>query len=1274
MMNISSGSSTSCFDFALDHLDWIDKTLDSELDDYIWKLKMGIRILKPFDLYIRKCRRWRSNEFTCLEYDKEENGDAKSDNLRLSSISFRIQDVVGGITHGLDSAFFRYIQSSASDHSDIRPELATIEENMRLLFDSDIKEFNIISLLLYYSLGDLQLVMDFIDSISENLRHLCGTCYEFDKDLKIVMRTLQEKLMHLKSFIRFATLQGVEGVQLKDLLVYIEVVAVNAASLICRLWFQRDDEQVCNEINTEISQVIQQMIVPVDPQVQETYMHVLTASKLSRSSCTFAMKENKHLVAEFIDYLLHSLMELLVYYTSFLVLVKDQMLKLHDGVKFLITLLSKQQEKFDELNDKMKDLIGVVVSDAGIVIFSLSVNEMKEGLCKETDLALSHLLEVLKLIIAEVGHIYPLPSSSLSFPKTNELGSLDFLLDTLKELAGSTADSIAFANNQIRTILEDLVFLRAFLGNIVEQRSQNGKLQTLWSHVMKVAYCVEIEIDYALLGDKHEHCLDALARDIELLKIEAEEIYDSIKYGSETQRVTKTAIHMPSQIVAPIFNEALVGLNDEVESIIDRLTRGSNQFDVVAIVGMAGLGKTTLAKNVYSDPSIKFHFHIYAWCTVSQVYSKHNLLLQILCVIDSRSSDQYHKMNEDDLAAKLYQQLKGKRYVIVLDDVWDIEGWNLLKHSLPDDCNGSRVLLTSRFHNLSLEIRPDSKPLHLRPLTNKESLELLQKKLFAKEDCPPTLSEVVLHVAKCCKGLPLAVVLVAGILATTQQDCWEEVTRRLSSTIFVENEHCMKTLEYSYNYLPDYLKPCLLYLGAFQEDRDISIRKLSRLWISEGFVQKIEGKSLEDVADNYLMDLIGRSLVMPAHRRSLGGIKVCQIHDLVREFCVTKAKEKNFIRILNVDDLDAFTGPCNPHRLSIFPTTSWRRIKSRLFFPNLRSLLFANCNYEQQLDGGSLKFLLSKLLRVLDFGETVCLYFPREVLFLVHLRYLRIKWTFGKIPSAIANLSRLETFEVGGPYILNFLLPNAIWSIQTLKHLVVFQNHGSGGFEFPMDNLEGSPDLEHLETLSLVIDPSSQSQSLQKILSKLPSIRRLTCVNGNRNWNSECDASAENHDGILVLDYLSRLESLKMGGFSGYQFEFPLNLRKLTLSYNCQPWSKISAIGKLPNLEVLKLHSKSFVGEKWEMEEGEFGNLQFLELSGLGIRWWDASSDNFCCLEKLVLHDCGWLEKVPSCLGETLTLDVIELKWCHESAVNSVKQIQQEQMDMGNKDLKIVII
>ncbi|XP_027079149.1 putative late blight resistance protein homolog R1B-16 [Coffea arabica] len=1299
MMNISSSSSTSCFDSALDYLGRLEgnftKKVNWQFDSDIRqlcshsrKLKVGIRLLKTFHLYVTKCRR-RSNQGTCLGYDKENRGDAKSDRLRPSSISFRIQDLVMGILLGLDSAFFRFKQG-ASDLSHINCELAKIEENMRCFSETDIEEFNITSWLLYYSLGDSQLAMDFIDSISENLRHLCRVEDEVDEAQRIVLKILEKKLMFLKSFIGFATLQGCEVQQSKDLLVHVEVAAVNAASLMCRYWFQINNEQVHNEMKPEIFELIHKKIDPIDPQVREMYINVLAASKLSRSSYTFTMKENKHLVTEFIDHLLQSLMELLESYTSFLVPVKDQMLKLHQGLRFLVIFLSGQQEKFDELNDEMKDLIGFVVSDAGIVIVSLSVNEMKEGLHKETDLALSHLLEVLKLIIAEVGHIYSAPSSSsLTFPRTNELGSLDSLLETLKELASSTAASIAFPNDQIRTILEDLVFLRSFLGNVVEQRKRNEKLQALWSRVMKVAYSVELEVDFALAGDQHEHCLDAIARDIKLVKIEAEEIYDSIRYDVETQRLTKITIHMPAQVTAPTFNEALVGLDDEVESIIDRLTRGSSQLDVVAIVGMPGLGKTTLANNVYGDTSIKFHFQILAWCTVSQVYSKHNLLLQILSVIDSNSSDQchemneddqwhemnkddlaqmlyqrddqWHEMNEDDLAQTLYQRLKRKRYVIVLDDVWDIEGWNLLKHSFPDDCNGSRILLTSRFQNLSLQIKPDSQPHHLRPLTDKESFELLQKKLFAKEDyCPPALREVVQHVAKDCKGLPLTIVLVAGILATTEQDCWEEVARRLRSSIFADDEHCMKTIEHSYNYLPDYLKPCLLYFGASQEDKDIPVRKLLWLWMAEGFVQKTEGKSLEDVADDYLMDLIGRSLVMATKQRSLGGIKVCRVHDLVREFCVAKAREESFLQISHGDDHLTFIGQCNPHRLAIYPTTSQGLKKSMLFFPNLRSLLFFDVYEEAELGEIWFKLLSSKLIRVLDLGYNLAFFSEEVVVFFVHLRYLNIRLdSKAGIPSAIAKLSRLETFVIIKPRGGCILLPNTIWNIKTLRHLVVSSN--GSGFEFPIDNLEGSPDLIHLDTLTLAID--SSPQSLQKTLTKIPSIRRLKCV----------DVHDGVHDGILVLEHLSRLESLKMSSFKGYEFEFPLNLRKLTLSNNRQPWSKISAIGKLPNLEVLKLGCDSFVGEKWEMKEGEFQNLRFLELSELDFRWWTASSDNFCCLEKLVLSSCESLEEVPSCLGEALTLDMIDLEGCRASVVTSVKQIQHQQMDMGNNDLKLMI-
>ena len=158
-----------------------------------------------------------------------------------------------------------------------------------------------------------------------------------------------------------------------------------------------------------------------------------------------------------------------------------------------------------------------------------------------------------------------------------------------------------------------------------------------------------------------------------------------------------------------------------------------------------------------------------------------------------------------------------------------------------------------------------------------------------------------------------------------------------------------------------------------------------------------------------------------------------------------------------------------------------------------------------------------------------------------------------------------------------------------------------------------------------------------------------------------------------MLDHSSLLESLKVVcGFEAFEFEFPLNLRKLTLSCNDRTWSETSAIGKLPNLEVLKVRD-SFVGEEWEMKEGEFCNLRCLELSDLGFCRWTASADNFPRLEKLDLHYCEALEEVPSCLGECSTLEMIEVKGCSESAVCSVKQIGQEQMEMGNEGLKIIM-
>ncbi|XP_027178495.1 putative late blight resistance protein homolog R1A-3 [Coffea eugenioides] len=1178
-----------------------------------------------------------------------------SQGLGRGIICFRIQDVTIRMVHDLQSAYLLYNHSDESDFDILESALTRSRENIMLLLEADIKKSCTIIFFDYYSPGDPRLVMDLIVSFLETMEDPLEV--HFNHKREKLMDTIRQKLMLLRNLIGIATMRGVESMQLTDLLTHVAIVVAHLIS-ICR--FDGLDEQVFNQMESEISRLIHEKINPLDAQVRETYIHVMTASKKqSRSSYALALEENEHpVLVEFVNSLLYYLMDLLESCGSFQVPVKDQMLKLHRGVRCLRFLLKQELKLGDEIND----LTGVMVCDAGILIFSLSINEIKEGLPEETDLGLFHFHKVLKYMMAEAAHNYPLtsPYSSSNYPRSNELGCMDFFLENLKELArcDEADDSIVSLLDRIQMVEKDLIFLRSFLENVKEQSDQNGKLQALRSQVMEAAYKAELLIYSTLVGDKCEHSLDAVARDINLLKIEALEIHNG-----QTQRVNNTSSHIPSQHTAAIHNEDLVGLDDALQAITHRLTRGSRQLDVVPIVGMPGLGKTTLANKVYNSPSVRSHFHVRGWCCVSQTFSTHSLLTQLLCSISSESPDKYLKMDANDLAMKLRQVLLRTRYLLVLDDLWDVETWNLLKISLPNDGNGSRILLTSRLHSLSLQIKPDNERYHLRQLNDVESWTLLQKKLFDKEGCPPTLSEVGSQIAKCCGGLPLTIVLVAGILATITQDSWEEVAESLSSTVLYD-EYCMKILELSYRHLPEYLKACLLYFSAFQEDEVINVQRLLWLWISEGFVQQTEGKSLEEVAYDCLLALINRSLVMVTKKRTTNGAKTCQLHDVVHEFCVKKAKEESFLHIIHSwKDPFSLTGPSYHHRVCVHYTSELKIWELMLIFPNLHSL-FLFGPYHHVPKEENLGILFPKLLRVLDLGDLNFRgSFPMAVLLLVRLRYLALSG-ITSIPSAIANLSRLEALIVEKTS-TDIVLPNTIWNIKTLSYLRTTKG-AIVGFIFPITNLEVSPDLDHLETLSLAIDPSSQS--LQKILTKLPSIRRLKC---KRSYG--LGEATRNCDKILVFDCLNQLQSLRLTAFDGYGFKFPLNLKKLTLKWNRQPWSEISTIGKLPNLEVLKLLKESFVGEEWVMEEGEFPSLRVLELSMLDVRNWSASSDNFSRLEKLCVHSCMYLEEVPSCLGECETLEMIEVKGCRESVADSVKQILQEQMDMGNEVLKTVI-
>ncbi|XP_027164085.1 putative late blight resistance protein homolog R1A-4 [Coffea eugenioides] len=634
-------------------------------------------------------------------------------------------------------------------------------------------------------LRDCELV-DFIDSVLQNLIDLLSRRYfesmeDYNSALHAHIEALEDKLTFLKNFIGFAKFLGVEERELGDLLAHVQVVALNAARLSYKCLFYKEDEEMHDPRMCSIISELLEKINPVDLQVYETYVKVLKAPKSPESLLT--TQTDMQILKDFNDSLISSLWELLWCRTSFAVSVKDQMKRLYEGLRFLRSILNEAQENMNELNDK----IVAVISEAGIVVFSLFLNEMKE------------------------------------------LG-----VDSL--VVGESAESCAMLVNTNNNVMLIVAQLRGS----------------------------------SISGSKPS-C------------------------HSFKGQVRKTTRFKPSRGRVPMTDEFVVGLEDEAKKVINRLERGSAMLQIVPIVGMPGLGKTTLAKKIYNSPPVRAHFHLFLWCTVSQEYNLKNLLVQILSSLGKQASvNEEHKvLDEIDLMLNLKKLLLKNRYLVVLDDVWDIGVWHGLCHSFPDDRTGSRILITTRESSVASEVRigVDSVELHnLRELTKEESWELLQKKVFGEAHCPPPLRMLGEKIARNCKGLPLTIVIIAGILSTIEDEAWSEVDS-LTSAIAYDTDRCKYTLELSYMNLPLHLIPCLLYFGAFREDQEIETEKLTRLWIAEGFVsaeepvQDTEPKRLEDLAEEYMMHLIGRNLIMVAKQGHTGGVKTCRIHDLLHEFC-----------------------------------------------------------------------------------------------------------------------------------------------------------------------------------------------------------------------------------------------------------------------------------------------------------------------------------------------------------------------------------------------------
>ncbi|XP_057987458.1 disease resistance protein RPM1-like isoform X2 [Hevea brasiliensis] len=615
-------------------------------------------------------------------------------------------------------------------------------------------------------------------------------------------------------------------------------------------------------------------------------------------------------------------------------------------------------------------------------------------------------------------------------------------------------------NDELDEIKRELVSMKSFLHDAERKRVMSEVMKTWVADVRDIADQIEDLIDeymYYVYRQQHFTKLHRIFRtpktrlETRQIASKLQQINKTIKgmderrqrYGIDRIEGTNDHYNFPlyqRDLALFMKEDDVVGFVDESRLLKTWLMDKEEHRTLISTVGMGGSGKTTLVAKTYNDETVKSYFECCAWITVSQTYTRDDLLRSLI--------KEFHQSRKEevpnDLGTKDFKDLVGiligyleqKKYLVVLDDVWDTNLWEAIKVSLPNNQFGSRIMLTTRKEDVgsySSDVR--SHILTIKPLKEKEAWDLFCMKAFSScpgNSCPKELEPWALELVRKCKGLPLAVVALGGLLSSKKSITeWSSVCDNLNWQL--NNNQMLEVVKsillLSFSDLPSPLKHCFLYCCLFPEDYEIRRKRLIKLWIAEGFVQQVDRTAPKEVAESYLMELILRSMLQVVRRNEFGRPKRCKMHDLLREIGLSISEKEKFGVVY---DGKVEIGECESHqarRLSIQTTKG--DLQSYSSITRLRSLfVFVN---------GSVSFsntLLSKfkLLRTLDLENAAIDVLPEELGTLFNLRYLNLRGTpMAELPKSIGELRNLELLDISETNIKE--LPSEVAKLQNLRHL-----------------------------------------------------------------------------------------------------------------------------------------------------------------------------------------------------------------------------------------------